>query len=104
MVHTSGRTDHHSRDRLIHWARLYDLGTDLLGRRRNRMRAMVADDLQLRSGDQVLDVGCGTGRLAIVFAERVGPSGSVNGIDPATEMIKRASRRARTRGLQGRVQ
>ena len=63
------------------------------------MRAMVADDLQLRSGDQVLDVGCGTGRLAIVFAERVGSSGSVNGVDPAAEMIKRASSRARKRGV-----
>jgi ubiquinone/menaquinone biosynthesis C-methylase UbiE len=98
MVHTTGRTDHHGRDRLIHWARFYDLGTGLLGRRRNRMRAMVADDLQLQSGDRVLDVGCGTGRLAIVFAERVGATGSVDGIDPAAEMIKRASSRARKRG------
>jgi ubiquinone/menaquinone biosynthesis C-methylase UbiE len=99
MVHTSGRTGHHSHDRLIHWARFYDLGAELLGRRRNRMRAMVADDLQLQSGDQVLDVGCGPGRLAIVFAERVGATGSVNGIDPAAEMIKRASSRARKRGV-----
>jgi ubiquinone/menaquinone biosynthesis C-methylase UbiE len=99
MVHTSGRTDHHSRDRLIHWARFYDMWTGLLGRRRNRMRAMVADDLQLQSGDHVLDVGCGTGHLAIVFAQRVGPTGSVKGIDPAAEMIKRASGRARKRGV-----
>ena len=100
MVHTSGRTDHHGCDRLIHWARFYDLGAaGLLGRRRNRMRAVVADDLQLRAGDQVLDVGCGTGRLAIVFSERVGATGSVNGIDPAAEMIKRASSRARKSGV-----
>lgn len=63
------------------------------------MRAMVADDLQLQSGDRVLDVGCGTGRLAIVFAERVGATGSVDGIDPAAEMIKRAGSRARKRGV-----
>ena len=101
MVHTSGRTDHHSRDRLIHWARVYDLGAGLLGRRGNRWRATVADDLQLQSGDQVLDVGCGTGRLAVVFSERVGATGSVNGIDPATEMIKRSTSRARKRGAAG---
>jgi ubiquinone/menaquinone biosynthesis C-methylase UbiE len=104
MVHTSGRTDHHSRDRPIHWARFYDLGAGLLGRRGNRMRAMVADDLKLQSGDQVLDVGCGTGRLAIVCSERVGATGSVNGIDPAAEMIKRASSRARKREVPATFQ
>jgi ubiquinone/menaquinone biosynthesis C-methylase UbiE len=104
MVHTSGRTDHHSRDRLIHWARVYDLGAGLLWRRGNRWRATVAEDLQLQSGHQVLDVGCGTGRLAVVFSERVGATGSVNGIDPATEMIKRSTSRARKRGAAATFQ
>jgi ubiquinone/menaquinone biosynthesis C-methylase UbiE len=104
MVHTSGRTDHHSRNHLIHWAWIYDLGAGLLGRRGNRMRAMLADDLRLQPGDQVLDVGCGPGRLAAVFAERVGTTGSVNGIDPAAEMIKRASSRARKRGFPATFQ
>ena len=99
MVHTSGRTDHHGHDRLIHWAGFYDLLAGLRGRRGNRMRAMVANDLQLQRGDQVLDVGCGPGRLAIVLSERVGATGSVNGIDPAAEMIKRAGSRARKRGV-----
>ena len=102
MVHTSGRTNHHSRDQLIHWARVYDLAAGLRGRR--RLRTMVADDLQLQSGDHVLDVGCGTGRLAIVLAERVGATGSVDGVDPATEMIKRASGRARKRGVPATFQ
>ena len=65
---------------------------------------MVADDLQLQSGDQVLDVGCGTGRLAVVFSERVGVTGSVKGIDPATEMIKRSTSRARKRGVPATFQ
>ena len=98
MIHAAGRTHHHSSDRLIHWARVYDLGYGLLGRRRNRLRGMLADDLQLRPGDRVLDVGCGPGRLAVVFAERVGPTGSVDGIDAAVEMINRASSQARKRG------
>ena len=102
MVHTSGRTNHHSRDQLIHWARVYDLAAGLRGRR--RLRTMVADDLQLQSGDHVLDVGCGTGRLAIVLAERVGVTGSVDGVDPATEMIKRATGRARKRGVPATFQ
>jgi ubiquinone/menaquinone biosynthesis C-methylase UbiE len=97
MIHAASHTDHHSRDRLIHWARLYDLGNRLLGRRGKRLHRMLADDLELRPGDRVLDVGCGPGRLASVFAERVAPTGAVDGIDAAVEMIKRASSQARRR-------
>jgi ubiquinone/menaquinone biosynthesis C-methylase UbiE len=104
MIHTTSGTRYHSSDRLIHWARVYDLGNGLLGRRGNRLRKMLADDLGLRSGDRVLDVGCGPGRLALVFAERVAPTGSVAGIDAAAEMINRASRRARKRGLAATFQ
>jgi ubiquinone/menaquinone biosynthesis C-methylase UbiE len=104
MIHAASRTHHHSSDRLIHWARVYDLGNGLLGRRGNRLRRMLADDLGLRPGDRVLDVGCGPGRLALVFAERVAPTGSVAGIDAAAEMINRASRRARKRGLAATFQ
>jgi ubiquinone/menaquinone biosynthesis C-methylase UbiE len=103
MVHT-GHNHHHSGDRLIHWARLYDFGTGLLGRRGRRLRTMVADDLQLQPGDHVLDVGCGPGRLAMVFAERVAPSGSVAGIDPSHEMVDRATARARKYGVPASFQ
>jgi ubiquinone/menaquinone biosynthesis C-methylase UbiE len=98
MVHTSD-VDHHSHDRLIRWAWAYDLTIGLLGRRGRRLRVMFADELQLRPGDRVLDVGCGTGRLAMVFGDRVDPGGSVDGIDAAAEMIKRATARARKRGI-----
>ena len=85
----------HSHDRLIHWARAYDLVNGVLGRRGKRLRERFADDLGLQGGDRVLDVGCGTGRLAMIFAKRVAPTGSVAGVDAATEMIKRATSRAR---------
>jgi ubiquinone/menaquinone biosynthesis C-methylase UbiE len=95
---------HHSRNHIIHWAWLYDFGTGLLGRRGRRLRAMIADDLQLRRGDRVLDVGCGPGRLAMVFAARVAPSGSVDGIDASTQMIDRATAQARKRGVSANFQ
>ena len=68
------------------------------------MRDRFADDLQLKPGDHVLDVGCGPGRLATVFAQRVAPSGSVDGIDPSPEMINRAIARARKHGVPARFE
>lgn len=46
-------------------------------------------------GERVLDVGCGTGRLAEAIARIVGPSGMVLGIDPLPHRIEIARRRAK---------
>ena len=41
-------------------------------------------------GHTVIDVGCGTGALAEAAAGRVGPEGTVAGLDPNEEMLERA--------------
>jgi len=57
-----------------------------------RQRTVTLAQLQL--GDQVLDVGCGTGTLAIEVQRRVGSAGRVVGIDPGGEQIARARAKA----------
>lgn len=43
--------------------------------------AQVFPKLEVKEGDRVVDVGCGFGDTAIQLARRVGPTGSVLGID-----------------------
>lgn len=50
---------------------------------------------QLKSGEHVLDIGCGTGAAALPAARAVGPQGSVIGVDIAEKMVARARERAR---------
>ncbi len=47
-----------------------------------------------KSGDQVIDVGCGCGATTIDFAARVSPRGEVLGLDISEPMLKRARERA----------
>lgn len=53
----------------------------------------------LAPGERVLDVGCGCGQSSLQLAERVGPEGSVLGIDVSGVMLERARERARQAGL-----
>ena len=81
---------------VIHSAARYDLLIWLLtlgreGRLRERQLSLAG----LRPGESVLDVGCGTGGLAIAASRKVGSAGSVQGVDPSAAMIARAQRKAR---------
>jgi SAM-dependent methyltransferase len=53
----------------------------------------------LRPGMHVLDVGCGSGDVALLAGEIVGPTGKVVGIDRAAAAIVRAKARAESRRM-----
>ena len=53
---------------------------------------------QLQEGETVLDLGSGGGIDSFLASERVGPSGSVIGVDMTPEMITRARANARDGG------
>jgi ubiquinone/menaquinone biosynthesis C-methylase UbiE len=94
MMHTHAAPQ--TKGIVIRQARAYDaLVQFLLLGRAKRLRRQIADLMKPQSGEAILDAGCGTGDLALVLAQRVGATGSVNGIDASPEMIARATQKAR---------
>ncbi|MFD5121530.1 class I SAM-dependent methyltransferase [Streptomyces sp. NPDC058385] len=61
-----------------------------------RFEAAVVE-LGLRTGDRVLDAGCGTGRALPALRDAVGPSGAVLGVDLTPAMLEAAARAGRDR-------
>jgi ubiquinone/menaquinone biosynthesis C-methylase UbiE len=63
------------------------------------LRQKTANLARIQPGEQVLDVGCGTGTLAMEVARRVGRAGRIAGIDPGTQQIARARTKAARRNV-----
>jgi demethylmenaquinone methyltransferase/2-methoxy-6-polyprenyl-1,4-benzoquinol methylase len=63
-----------------------------------RYREMVVGALPLRPGDTVIDAGCGTGLCFAAIQERIGPGGTIVGVDAAPEMLELAAERVADAG------
>lgn len=66
----------------------------VLDRFAGSLHALVVDKLELKPGDAVLDIGCGTGALLPVLVEAVGPQGRVVAVDFSRRMVAIARKRA----------
>ncbi len=80
-----------------HWSLpLYDPLVKLLGG--NAARALLLDQAAVRSRDRVLDIGCGTGSLAVLIKRRY-PDVEVVGLDPDPRALARARRKGERTAL-----
>ena len=50
----------------------------------------LIDRAKPKAGERIIDVGCGSGATSIAFAQEVGPSGHVFGVDISGPMLARA--------------
>lgn len=74
-------------------APVYDrLNTIMTAGLDGRWRRAAVRGTALRPGGRAIDVACGTGKLSAALAERVGPAGSVVGVDIAAAMLEEARR------------
>jgi ubiquinone/menaquinone biosynthesis C-methylase UbiE len=62
--------------------------------REQALREMTVNLAQVKPGDCVLEVGCGTGTLTLAAKRQAGPSGKVFGIDVIPGMIELSQRKA----------
>jgi len=87
--------------KVLHTAAAYDMLIWLvtLGRER-AFREKMLRLAHLEPGESVLDVGCGTGTLAIAAKRQVGTTGTVYGVDASPEMIARAAKKAKKAGVK----
>ena len=80
---------------------LYDPMTRLLGG--TRARAELLRQAALEGGQRVLDIGCGTGTLAIEIKRRQ-PQIDITGLDPDPRALARARRKAERAGVAVRFE
>src|SRR5690349_11876130 len=84
---------------LIRWAPYYDFSVNIISLgHAGLLRKMTVDNALIKAGESVLDVGCGTGEVALLAKKRA-KAGKVYGIDPAPEMIAVARSKASRKKL-----
>jgi precorrin-6B methylase 2 len=65
-----------------------------------KFREEILETLELSPGDDVADIGAGTGFFSLMFAEAVGPKGTVCSVDIAQNFLDLIDERAKDRGVK----
>ncbi|NOQ29189.1 MAG: methyltransferase domain-containing protein [Methanosarcinales archaeon] len=58
------------------------------------LRRLTIDKMDLKPGQKVLDVCCGTGTLCAMIAKEIGSDGEVVGVDLSENMLKKAENKS----------
>jgi demethylmenaquinone methyltransferase/2-methoxy-6-polyprenyl-1,4-benzoquinol methylase len=77
---------------------------DLVGIIENRFKVPALEMADIKEGEKVLEVGCGTGWALERIARQVGESGKAYGLDISPKMLDVARGRLEKAGLMGRVE
>jgi predicted methyltransferase len=80
-------------------ARDYENQFEREGREVYDKRTDIVKALELRSGQELADIGTGTGLFVPLFAEAVGPEGRVYAVDIAEEFLEHVRKRAEFLGF-----
>lgn len=96
---TTEKTHNHpapaTQGRTIPWASFYDTIVKLMSFGKDKAIRQASIELaQIKPGDKVLDVGCGTGDLTLEAKKLAGPTGEVYGTDASPIMIEQAQQKA----------
>ncbi len=78
------------------WTGFYDLAIAVMTREQTWRRALIGQ-LAPRAGEAILDVGCGTGTLAVLLAVAA-PGSRIAGLDPDASILERARSKAAKAG------
>lgn len=82
-------------------AKRYDISANIyyfLGIREFAYRKMAAQALNLKQGDTVVEIGCGTGLNFNFLRQKVGPEGKIIGVDLTPDMLSMADKRIKHKG------
>ncbi|RPI79052.1 MAG: class I SAM-dependent methyltransferase [Desulfobacteraceae bacterium] len=90
LAEVSGR--HHNKERWDHYASKYDQWSG-----NDNLPEQVLPLLDVRPSDKLLDIGCGSGALALPLARRVA---AVTALDPSAAMLDLLRRKTRRLGLR----